>query len=240
MIDIIIGSIFLAGAAAILFWAVGNRQLWGSSSSGSRPSLTLGGIIKAITKPVTSTWKWSGKFMIIRWFVVIAAVFTGYSYLQSDLAENVYKVVPITQGDGSMLLKFEFPEGLEKKRIRFLETFVVQVSPEELRKLEKTPVIGFKFSGGTLYEYDTLGEDTIRKTISKATGVDVSDGRGAREFVAQKAERKGIVGIVKGSELEWSKPPYTIQILTKPRKIPFSVSSKRSVHYKVLVEDEKE
>ena len=214
----LIGSFFFLVTVLLIIWAVVTKQA--VSVSGSQTFLNI--IRNAIWIPTRSIWIWTGKYPTTRWVVAMLLILGGYSALPKT---EVFEAVQELQGNGSVVLKFKIPEGIKSQRIVFLSTLAVQISKKEFAKHKKPPLIGFKFDG-VLYEYPDKTQTWFQRTMGFSEEPIV-----LKRWKRQKAERM-VTGIRKNSELEWSGSPY-IQIITKPRGIPFRLANSQ-VRYKIV------
>ncbi|MEA1926356.1 MAG: hypothetical protein U9M90_03930 [Patescibacteria group bacterium] len=184
-----------------------------------------------LVKYAKSVWNFFTDRPVLRsitLFMVVLFGFCAWWHNCTDEGRHIKQAIVRYEQDGPVLV-FDLPPGLKYPRIEFCDTVTATVNNDK--------VIGFRFDG-TLYEFRLSGERAINRTINRLfCSGDLrkfhrESNLDAAKFKGQKAEKK-TVRLWHGSELEWNKPPYTIEVLTNPRGGNISFPS-HSIRYKVV------
>lgn len=214
--------VFLVLIALLLF--LGRSQ----SAQGGIFSLSMDNPLIRYTRSVWSFFTGHPTLTSIVLFIVAIFVFCVWWHNCTDEGRHIKQAIVRYETDGPVLV-FDLPPGLKHQRIEFCDTVTAEVNNGK--------VVGFRFDG-TLYEFRLSGERAINRTINKlfCSGDPRKFHResnlDAAEFKGQKAKKK-TVRLWRGSELEWNKPPYIIEVFTRPRGGNISFPS-HSVRYKVV------
>lgn len=214
--------VFLVLIALLLF--LGRSQ----SAQGGIFSLSMDNLLIRWAK---SAWRFlTGHPALISIILLIVALFGFCAWWHNctDEGQHIKQATVQYEKSGPVLI-FDLPPGLKYPRIEFHDTVTAKVNDDK--------VVGFRFDG-TLYEFLLPGERAINRTINKLLCREKSrkfhreSNLDVAEFKEQKAEKK-TVRLWRGSELEWNKPPYIIEVRTKPRGGNISFPSS-SIRYKVV------
>ena len=220
MAKVIIGILILGLAVALLSW--GNK---GQSGLHSRWTTKLLQIPRNIWNS-NYRWWWIG----IAAFVLFAYGRSGYIKFYTDEGYDIKiaKVFSVPENSHQEIV-FEIPDNARYKRIELMESIGVRSAPGER--------VGFVFPNAKMREYTLPGQKGIDRFMNKLLkpilGMPFQK---EEDFEGREYEYKtgkGQAVIYKGSEIEWSKPPYIIIARTQGKKLPFELSILK-IRYRVV------